>query len=63
MLREYKLSAQDWIFVGDGLNDVPVAEQAPLSIGYKAHPRLRDVVTNAIDDFCELTTILKGKQV
>jgi len=59
MLREYDLSAQDWVFVGDGLNDALVAKQAPLSIGYHAHPELKKVVTHTIDSFPDLLEILK----
>jgi hypothetical protein len=41
MLREYGLSPRDWMFVGDGMNDVTIAEKSPLSIGYCAHQKLR----------------------
>lgn len=58
MLREYGLSAQDWVFVGDGLNDVPIARAAPLSIGYRPHESLREVVTHVIDDFADLLSIV-----
>lgn len=58
MLREYKLNDSDWIFVGDGANDVDIAEQAPLSIGYKPHAALKSVVTEAIDNFKDILLIL-----
>jgi phosphoserine phosphatase len=58
MLHEYGLAATDWLFVGDGLNDVPIAKIAPLSIGYKPHPALREVVTHAIDDFSDVLRFL-----
>ena len=58
MLREYKLQYDDWIFVGDGKNDVPIAEEAPASIGYNPHPDLRQVVTYTIEHFRELSGIL-----
>ncbi len=58
MLREYRMGTSDWVFVGDGANDAPVAKGAPLSIGYRAHPELRRVVTYAIDDFRDLPSIL-----
>ncbi|MEK7996800.1 MAG: HAD family hydrolase [Planctomycetota bacterium] len=58
MLREYGLSRQDWIFVGDGLNDVPIAKAAPVSVAYSAHLDLREVATFIIDNFVELTSIL-----
>jgi len=58
MLRQYRLKADDWIFVGDGPNDVQVAAEAPISVGYRAHPELKKVVTYAIEDFQELLGIL-----
>jgi len=58
MLREYELGDQDWIFVGDGVNDVPIAKAAPVSVGYRPHPSLREVVTHAIEDFAELATLI-----
>jgi phosphoserine phosphatase len=58
MLREYKLTNSDWVFVGDGENDAHVAKEAPLSIGYKPHPTLRSVVTESIDNFNDILPIL-----
>lgn len=60
MLREYGLAKNQWIFVGDGQNDVPVAERAPRSIGYCPHPALSRVVTCTIDHFSQLTDALNG---
>ena len=57
MLREYGLGERDWVFVGDGLNDVPIAQTAPFSVGYRPHAGLRAVVTHAIEDFRELTPL------
>ncbi len=51
MLREYRLGADEWIFVGDGLNDVPIARSAPRSIAYRGHPRLREVTTHSVEKF------------
>jgi phosphoserine phosphatase len=59
MLREYGLTKEDWVFIGDGANDVPIAEAAPVSIGYRPHPKLRAVVTHVIDDFAELPKLLR----
>jgi len=61
MLREYGLGFGDWLFVGDGLNDVAIARSAPLSVGYRPHPDLRKVVTYAIDEFPELLNILDSR--
>ncbi|WP_435007962.1 HAD family hydrolase [Tundrisphaera lichenicola] len=58
MLREYGLGKDDWVFIGDGANDVPIAKAAPVSIGYRPHPKLRDVVTHSIEDFAELLELL-----
>lgn len=58
MLREYGLGSDDWVFVGDGANDVPIAKRAPLSVGYRPHPELRKVVTCVISGFPELTEVL-----
>ncbi|MBN9519761.1 HAD family hydrolase [bacterium] len=59
MLREYGLGQDDWVFVGDGLNDVPIAQRAPISIAYNAHPELQKIATYSIDNFLELLTILE----
>jgi len=61
MIREYGLSDEDWIFVGDGANDVPIAKVAPVSVAYSAHPDLIKVSTFRITDFTELSTILSSK--
>jgi phosphoserine phosphatase len=58
MVREYCLKPEDWLFVGDGANDVAVAMSAPISIGYRSHPELRRVVTFNIEEFEELSKIL-----
>jgi len=63
MLREYRLSDREWLFVGDGLNDVPIAKLAPFSVAYRGHPALREVATVCIDDFRELTAILANGKV
>jgi phosphoserine phosphatase len=60
MLREYGLSRDDWVFVGDGTNDVPVAKSAPISVGYRASPELKAIVSHCIVDFKELLPILDG---
>ena len=60
MLREYRLNENDWVFVGDGKNDVPIARAAPLSVAYRADEMLNDVSTHRIQDFAELTAILNS---
>jgi len=60
MLREYGLTATEWVFVGDGPNDVLIAKNAPISVGYRPHPELRKVVTHTVEDFCDLLPILNA---
>lgn len=59
MLREYGLSQDDWVFVGDGINDVPVATAAPLSVGYRPHPDLEKVVDYTMNEFADLPALLE----
>jgi phosphoserine phosphatase len=59
MLREYGLGATDWLFVGDGANDVPIAKCAPISIAYRAHPDLNKIATFSITDFQDVLSIIK----
>ena len=44
---------EDWIFIGDGKNDVYIAEMAPYSFGINAHKELKKVVAQPIDNFME----------
>lgn len=62
MLREYGLTPRDWLFVGDGLNDLPIAQAAPISIAYNGVAELREITTFAIDDFRDLAGILAGSE-
>ena len=58
MLREYGLEQKDWLFVGDGANDVPIAKTAPVSIGYNPHPELRQSVTHVVEHFSDIARLL-----
>lgn len=58
MLKELGFGDHDWIFVGDGANDVKIAQAAPVAIGYRPHPDLRPFVKHSIKDFSELPSIL-----
>jgi phosphoserine phosphatase len=58
MLREYRLTPTDWIFVGDGANDVPIAKSAPFSIAYRGHAELRAAASVSIDNFMDLQKFL-----
>lgn len=44
---------EDWVFIGDGKNDVPIAEMAPYSFAINGHPKLNKVVDSKISDFME----------
>lgn len=44
---------EDWVFIGDGKNDVPIAEMAPYSFAINAHPKLKDVADSKINSFME----------
>jgi phosphoserine phosphatase len=50
-LRKYGLGENDWIFIGDGPNDVSVAQKAPVSIGISPLPELQAVVDYTFNDF------------
>lgn len=58
MLREYEMGSDEWIFVGDGKNDVPIAKHAPKSVGFRPDPELKLVVDDCIADFGQLLQVL-----
>jgi phosphoserine phosphatase len=58
MLHEYGLTSADWAFVGDGLNDVSIARAAPLSIGFRPHAALAEVVDHTITRFDEILSLI-----
>jgi phosphoserine phosphatase len=60
MLREYGLSSSDWLFVGDGSNDIPIARSAPFSVAFGDNVSLRSVSTTAINSFRELLPLLNS---
>lgn len=57
-LRKYDLSNSDWVFIGDGINDVSVSkwakEQSTISIGIDPVPDLENVVTYVFKDFSHM---------
>lgn len=55
----YNLSPEDMIFIGDGLNDVPIARKSTLSFGINAHEELKKVVNHNVNNFHEIHDILK----
>jgi phosphoserine phosphatase len=45
---------KDWLFVGDGKNDVHIAKKAPISFGINPHPDLAKIATYNVDSFHEI---------
>lgn len=61
ILKRFELSSKtDWVFIGDGKNDVHIAKKAPLSFGFKPHPHLAEVVDHKIGSFAEITSYLEN---
>lgn len=67
VLRKYGLNENDWIFIGDGINDVSIAQYSPISIGINPIQKLKEVVDYSYDDFYELmndsTLLMKERLV
>jgi phosphoserine phosphatase len=59
MLNEFRLDESLWVFVGDGANDVPIASQAPMSVGFRPDPALEEVVDVVIESFSDLPAVLE----
>jgi phosphoserine phosphatase len=49
IMKAYRVRARGCAFIGDGDNDVPMAEKVGLSIAFNAQPKLREVCTHVID--------------
>lgn len=65
-LRKYGLGKNDWIFIGDGINDVSVASIAPLSIGIDPVEELRIVTNYSFLNFCQFIDcheLIKNEQL
>jgi phosphoserine phosphatase len=60
MLAEYGLAESEWIFVGDGANDVPIAARAPWSIAYRPHHELAAVASSVHDDYASLAEEIRS---
>jgi phosphoserine phosphatase len=44
LLKEFGLNQKtDWVFIGDGKNDEPIAKKAPLAFGINPHEKLKNV--------------------
>lgn len=54
VLDNYGLDfSDDWVYIGDGKNDVPIAEMAPYSFAINAHKELRAVADQNINSFMD----------
>lgn len=49
MMREYKLHPQECAFIGDGVNDIPLAKEVGLSVAFNARKELQEVATYSIN--------------
>jgi len=58
MLQEYGFNSTEWVFIGDGANDVPIATAAPISVAYCAHAELQGVATNLVKSFGQIDSII-----
>jgi phosphoserine phosphatase len=60
MMREYKLKPEQCAFVGDGVNDIPLAKEVGLSIAFNGRKELQEVTTYSINQEAkDLKAILK----
>lgn len=59
LFKDYNLTSKDWVFIGDGKNDVPIARKAPIKFGMRPiHPDLEKVVNHTVTDFREILSHL-----
>ena len=49
IMREYKMHPQECAFIGDGVNDVPLAKEVGISIAFNAREELQKVCTHSIN--------------
>ena len=63
LFKDYNLTNKDWVFIGDGKNDVPIAKKAPLAIGVRPiHPDLERVVKQVVVNFKEIFEHLEAEE-
>jgi len=54
LLADFKMNKKtDWVFVGDGKNDVPIAKAAPKAFGINPHEKLKEV-----DELIEINSFM-----
>jgi len=49
LIKEHGLTPKECAFVGDGINDVPLAKEVGLSIAFNGHPELQKVATHSVN--------------
>lgn len=54
LMKEYQLSKEACAFIGDGKNDVFIAQEVGKSFAYRAHPELCAVATHSVNEFTEI---------
>lgn len=60
MMREYGLHPSECSFVGDGVNDIPLAKEVGMSIAFNGRKELQEVTTHSINqDKKDMKAILK----
>ncbi len=61
MMREYGIKPSECAFIGDGVNDIPLAKEVGISIAFNGRKELQEVATHAINqaEGKDLKAILK----
>ena len=49
MIREYNLKPEECAFVGEGVNDIPLAKEVGVSIAFNGREELQEVTTHSIN--------------
>jgi phosphoserine phosphatase len=49
MMKEYKLNPKQCAFIGDGVNDIPLAKKVGLSIAFNGREELQKVTTHSVN--------------
>ena len=63
LFKDYNLTNKDWVFIGDGKNDVPIARKAPLAIGMRPiHPDLEKIVKHTVANFTDIFAHLDAEE-
>jgi len=64
IMKEYKVTPDECVFVGDGINDVYLAKEVKIGISFNGHEELQKVCTHSInqpegqEDFTEILKFL-----